>query len=92
MNRENYYVAITWREDEASSEVLESSDFELFKRSMIDEGFSNILTEWYEKGLNQLPDRFVVFVYWEHPDESPEFESIKKWAINTVKHNNTSNA
>jgi hypothetical protein len=85
MNRENYYVAITWREDEASSEVLESSDFEGFKRSMIDEGFENIQTEWYEKGSNQLPDRYIVFIYWEYPDTAPAFKNIKKWALRAIQ-------
>jgi len=92
MNRENYYIAITWRENEASCEILESTDHEGFKRSMIDEGFSNLQTEWYEPGQNQLPDRYIVFIYWEYPDTAPDFENIKSWALNTIQKKDSSNA
>ena len=92
MNIKNYYIAITWRETEASCEILENTAYEDFKRSMIDEGFSNLQTEWYEPGKNQLPDRYVAFIYWEYPNTAPAFENIKSWALNTIQKSLSNNA
>ncbi len=49
------------------------------KRNMIDDGFDNLQIEWCEKGDLPLPDRTVVFVYWEELDIAPEYEQVRNW-------------
>ena len=79
MNRTIHYVFVTWRECKASAQSLNDTDFEAMRRGMIDEGFSNLQAEWYETGNLRLPDRIVLFVYWEDPDTAPEYSQVKEW-------------
>jgi hypothetical protein len=79
MDRTTQYVFVTWREREASIQCLNEKDFEAMRRAMIDEGFRNLQSEWYEPGNLRLPDRIVVFVYWEDPDTAPEYIHVKEW-------------
>ena len=55
------------------------------RQNMIDDGFDNLQTEWYQKGKAQLPDLLLVFVYWEDPDTAPEYQQIHKWGSESVK-------
>ncbi len=88
MNRITYCIFVTWREGEASIiQSLNEDDFEAMRRGMIDEGFSNLLTEWYEPGSMQLPDRILVFVYWEAPDSAPDYDLVRKWGNKMIKQN-----
>lgn len=91
MNRKNFYIAVTWREGESSIQCLESEDFETFRRNMIDDGFENQQVEWYEPGQNTLPDRVIVFVYWEYPDLAPSYDQVRKWGFQAAKDNRGQN-
>ena len=89
MERITHYILVTWREDEASIQSLNKNDFEAMRRGMIDEGFSNLQIEWYEPGSLQLPDRILVFVYWEDPDTAPDYDQVKTWGSETVESHRT---
>jgi hypothetical protein len=79
MDRITYHIMISWRDGEALVQSLSEKDFEAMRRRMIDEGFSNLQCEWYESGSQDLPDRIVVFVYWEEPDNPPEYSQVQGW-------------
>ena len=89
MDRITYYIVVTWREGESSIQSLDKNEFEAMRRGMIDEGFSNLQVEWYESGNLQLPDRILVFVYWEDPDSAPEYDQVRKWGSETAKSHRT---
>lgn len=79
MNRNTYHIIVTWREGDSSIQSLNKDDFESMRRGMIDGGFNNLQIEWYESGNLHLPDRVLVFVYWENPDTAPDYEQVRKW-------------
>ena len=85
MDRTVRYVFVTWREHKASIQSLNGKDFEAMRRGMIDEGFSNLQVEWYERGSLRLPDRIVTFVYWEDPDTAPEYSQVKAWGSEVAR-------
>jgi hypothetical protein len=84
MNRNEYYIVVAWREGDASLQALNQNDFGIMRRNMIDDGFDNLQVEWYETGKLALPDRIVVFVYWEEPDTAPDYEQVRNWGIEIV--------
>jgi hypothetical protein len=85
MEREIYYIVVTWREGESSIDSLNKDEFEIMRRNMIDDGFDNLQIEWYESGILPLPDRILVFVYWEDPDIAPEYKQVRKWGVEVAK-------
>lgn len=87
MERNEYHIVVAWREKESSFQALEKSDFEIMRRNMIDDGFDNLQVEWYENGNLSLPDRIVVFVYWEDPDTAPGYEQVRNWGLEIVASN-----
>jgi len=84
MERNECHIVVTWREEESSSQALTENDFEIMRRNMIDDGFDNLQIEWYEIGNLSLPDRIVVFVYWEYPDTAPSYEQVRSWGSEIV--------
>lgn len=84
MDRNEYRIVVAWREGESSPRLLDKNDFELMSRNMIDDGFDNLQVEFYEAGNLKLPDRIVVFVYWEDPDIAPGYEQVRKWGLDFV--------
>lgn len=84
MNRTTYYIVVAWREGEADVSSVESERFAAARQFFIDQGFSNLQTEWYALGAAELPDLFRLFVYWEDPDPSPSYEQLRTWGRECV--------
>ncbi len=85
MARVTYYIFITWRDGKATIQLLNKDDFEAMKSGMINGGFSNLQTEWYESGPLSLPDRILIFVYWEDPDTAPGCDQVRTWGSEAAK-------
>ncbi|MFD2232147.1 hypothetical protein [Alkalimarinus sediminis] len=89
MERITYNIVVTWREGEASFQSLDQNDFEIMRCNMIDSGFENLHVEWYALGDLPLPDKIMVFVYWEKPDVAPEYEQVRKWGKEVIESQRT---
>lgn len=86
MSRISHHIVVTWRESEATIQSLEKPEFDAMSRAMIDDGFCNLLVEWYESRGAELPDKISVFVYWEAPDTAPDYAQVRRWGSEREGH------